>query len=536
MSVHRLKIESDSIAAVQVYPTWSGDVEYSRENDGVFFRAKPNGDFQFKKSEYTTIKGVPDCEKIDLFLEEKCDDVWIERWRGRFTTYDVKFNENKCLANVSPKTSDEFDCFLSNWEVEQVISGAGDPVSVYPFAGSYEVGQCCGQCFDVEPDPEVPVCATPANWCFDSTYQTGSSIECLPDIGFNLYVSCFHRIIGQGTPSVPPPYGTGWAHISGDDWWRCPDTDNDLGVGVFDQGRLFNDVLEYLADQTGCGLTVRSHFLGLNATHDAPPSNLAYTFATEFYQDLQIHQKSDIKRPDATNPAQSFVWKMSFKRLLEDRETIWQVFWTIDGTDLIIEHISYFEANTGVDVTTKNIKLEYGKQEGGAPNEETFRWADGDATFTLAQAGYPISYGNCGEGTTERKVNYFSNDVYYIRSTSNPEEIADAGFCLVATEVIDGKNTIIDSNDPMGWVQIHENLFQHNRFFAEGVLNDAPATFLSTRKTRKLEPFKITVCCGDNFNPADSIETLVGTSYVQKTTANYFAGVDTNLITIEANI
>lgn len=536
MSVHRLKIESDSIATVQVSPTWSGKVEYSRENEGVFFRAKPNGDFQFKGTEFTTIKNAPDCEKIDLFLEEKCDDAWVERWRGRFTTYDVKIDENKCLGTVSPNTSDEYDCFLLKWGEDHVVSSAGAVVDVYPFGGTYEVGQCCSECHDVEPPLDEPVCSVPANWCFlNPTYQDGSSTVC-GEPGFNQYVSCFHRIVGIGTAIDPPPYGTGWAFLSGLEWWRCPDDNNDLDTGVFDEGRMLNDVLELLADQTGCGLTVRSHFLGLNATHAAPPSNIAYTFATENYQALQLHQKSDIKRPDATNPAQSFVWKMNFKRLLEDFETMWQVYWKIDGTDLIVEHSSYFEANTGTDVTQKNIRLQYGKQEGGSPNEETFTWADGDATFTTAHSGYSIIYGQCGDGAKERKVNYFSNDVYYIRTVQNQEEIADNGFCLIATEVIDGKNVVKDNNDPLGWVQIHENLFQHNRFFAEGTLNDAPATFISTRKTRKLDPFKITACCGDNFSPEDSVETLVGTGVVQKATVDYFAGVDTNLITIEANI
>ena len=64
----------------------------------------------------------------------------------------------------------------------------------------------------------------------------------------------------------------------------------------------------------------------------------------------------------------------------------------------------------------------------------------------------------------------------------------------------------------------------------------AGTTFLSTKKTRKLEPFNMTVCCGDNFNPEDSIETLAGTSVVQKATVNYFAGTDSNIVTIDANI
>ena len=171
-----------------------------------------------------------------------------------------------------------------------------------------------------------------------------------------------------------------------------------------------------------------------------------------------------------------------------------------------------------------------------APNTETFTWADGSATFTETHRGWPIIYGDCGEGKQENKVNYFSNDVYYISTVANQEEIADAGFCLIATAVTDGVSVILDGNASLGWEQIHANLFQHNRYFEAGTMNDAADTFLSTRKTRKLEAFKLTVCCDDDFNPADTIETLVGTSQVQKATKSYFAGTDTNLVTIEANI
>ena len=530
MSVHRIKILSDSIPETVVFPTWSGEVELSRQDDGVFFRAKPNGDFQFKSAEYTTIKDAPDCEKVEIWLEEKCSDEWIERWRGKFTTYDVKFDENKCLAKVAPKTVDDYDCFLSAWSEDHVVSSASDVVTARPFPGVYAVGQCCSADYTGDP-PTDPVCPVPTNWCFMSNFYFETALF---GIVLKHATSCFHRVLGEGTLTDPPPYGSGWAHISGSHWWRCP---TEVVNPVFDQGRVFNDVLEYLVEQAGCTLTVKSHFLGINADHAAPPDNIAYDFATANYQALQLHQKSDVKRPFATDPAQSFVWKMSAKKLFEDLKTMWQLDWKIDGANLILEHISYFEAATGADVTTKNIKMDYGKREGGAPNIEKFFWMDGDATFSAEHAGLPISYGDCGDGTAERRLNYFSNDIFYIANTSNPEEIADAGFCLVATYDIDGETVVLDENVSLGWEQIHDNLHKHNRFFGDGEMNGvAGTTFLSTKKTRKLEPFNMTVCCGDNFNPEDSIETLAGTSVVQKATVNYFAGTDSNIVTIDANI
>lgn len=530
MSVHRWKIESDSIAAVVVNPTWSGEIDHALENDAVFFRAK-SGELKFQKEDYTTIKDAPDCELIEVYLEEKCDVTWNEKWRGTFTTYDCKFDENKCVARVTPKPKDDYGCIFENWEVEQVV-GFGVAIDVRPIGGIYDSGQqCCLVC--ITPPPSGALCAVPDDWCFQANYFQDS--VCPPD-GNQLWMSCFHRIVGVGTPSTPPPYGTGWTYLSGNDWWRCPDPE-ETELPVFDQGRDFNAVIEYLVDQLGCGLTVRSHFFGINATHTAPPTNDAYDFSDTNFQALQLHQKSDIKRPFATDPAQTFVWKMNLKKLLEDFRVMLNVFWTIDGTDMIIEHVSYFAETVGLDLTTSNIPIEYGKQEASAPNIENYKWMDNAATFTETHRGWPISYGDCGDGKKDNQVNYFSNDIFYISTVENQEEIADAGFCLIATQVVDGENVIVANNACLGWEQLHENLHKHRRFFAEGNMNDTPNTaFLSTIKTRKLNEFTVKVCCDDTFSLLDSIDTLAGEASVQKATFNYFAGQNAVMVKIDANV
>jgi len=537
MSVHRWKIESDSITAAIVTPTWDGRVENTLENDAIFFRAKV-GELKFQKADYTTIKGAPDCELISVYLEEQCGVTWSEVWRGTFTTYDVSFNENQCLAKVSARPVDAYDCIYANWEDEIVVYDASPTiVSARPVGGTYEGGQeCCTACLDGESSlpPTDPVCAVPADYCFQSNYFQS---YCSDEVPFRdeFWMTCFHRFVGVGTPTVPPPYGTGWTYLSGNDWWTCPGIGETEGA-TFDQGRWFNDVLEYIVDQLGCTLTVRSHFFGINATHAAAPSNAAYTFADTYLRALQLHQKSDIKRP-FVDPAFSFVWKMSTKRLFEDLRRMFNVFFIVDGTDLIIEHCSYFASVVGIDLTQRNLELEYGKVDAGAPNIETFRWADREATFSLEHRGYPISYGDCGTGKQETQINYFSNDVYYISTVENQEEIADAGFCLIATEPLDGENIVMDNNNPLGWMALHENLHKDRRYFLEGTMNGTPATaFISTIKTRKLKEFSVKVCCDDAFNLTDTITTLAGDASIQKATYSYFQGTDSKMVKIDANI
>lgn len=536
MSVHRIKVESTSIVATIVTPTWDGEVEYALERDAVFFRSKV-GEFKFQGDDYTIIKEAPDCELIEIYLEEKCGVTWSEVWRGSFTTYDVSFNLNKCTAKVTPKTIDEYQCLFDNWETDYVVADVFSIplVTVTPFAGNYEVGECCYVCFEIPPDPSLSNCTDPPDYCFSGTFESPETPVLYCPYGQFYFSSCYHRIVGTGTAIDPPPYNGGWTYLSGNDWWRCPDV-GEIEAYPFTHGRMLNDVIEYLSDQI-CELTVRSHFFGINATHAAAPTNDAYAFADANFQAIQLHQKSDIKRPFDSDEAQSFVWKMNLKKLLEDLRVMMNVYWVVDGTDLIIEHSSYFDAAVGLDLTEQNIALEYGKTEGAAPNVEEFLWADASATFTTAHKGYPISYGECGEGKKKNQVNYFSNDVNYISTVKNQEEIADSGYCLIATEEVDGISIMIDGNNPLGWVALHENLHKDRRYFMEGNMNDTPATaFISTIKTRKLKEFTTKICCDEAFNLTDTIDTLAGEASVQKATFKYFAGTDAKHVTIEANI
>lgn len=528
-SIVRWTLESDSVAPVQVFPTWSGQIDSERVNDGVYFRDKLSGEIRFANDDYGLVKTIPDCELITIYVEELCVDNWLERWRGTFTTYDVNFDETLCRANVAPKPLDNYVCLLESWDTVRVVTSAGSIVTARPFGGTYVVGtsQCCADCLATPPDPDTPVCSVPTGWCFLENKETPA--PCPP--GETRWVSCFHRITGTGTTLTPPPYGTGWTLLSGTTWWRCPG-DADIAFSPLDQGRWLNDILDYLALNLTCPLTVRSHFFGLNATHDAPPTNDAYTFADTYCQALQVHQKSDVKRPDSTNPAQTFVWKMTVKKLLEDFQNMFNLFFIIDGDDLIIEHITYFEAVEWLDVTNQNIPLSYEKKDNGAPTKEIFKFVDSDATFPAPFAAQPILYGNCGEGTKETKLNYFSNDVAYIRDTENQEEIADSNFVMVCTEAVGANNAIMENNEPMGWERLHDALHRDRRFFADGTMNGSASTFDSTIKTRKLTPFSVSLCCTDTIDPTGYVTTAIGQATVDKITRNYF----TDKVTIEANV
>ena len=531
MSVIRLYIESVSVSATQVFPDWSGILDSEREEGQIFFRDKISGELRFTKTEYTLIKDVPDCERIEVYMEEYCEAAWIERWRGYFTTYDVKFNESKCIATVTPKIMDVYECFTGKLKDKNDTAYYATTRIVSSLGELYQIAGCCIDTIAItDPTPTTAVCAVPANYCFDHNTR-----DDYPDTAESIITSCFHRIVADGVSGVvPPPFGTGWTLLSGIQWWRCPDTSENT-LGALKYGRLFKDVLTRFAD-IGCGFTVRSHFFGLNDTHTAPPSNDAYTFANDYLQTLMIHQKSDVKRPTATNQASVLVWNMTWEDILNDLRTMFNVYWYMpDASTLILEHLSYFSSTAGLDLSASNIVIDYGKREDAAPNKETFHWAD-DAKFTAEHAGLPILYGECGTGTKERRVKLFSNDLYYIKGTENQAEVSDTGFCLVSTFLYNSKYYVQEYNEPLGWERLHDKLHRHGRFFVDGTMNGAPETFLSTVKTRDMESFKVNQCCFDAFDPSNYITTAAGQIEVKRVQRDYFSGKENNVLTIEAAI
>lgn len=539
MSAIRVFIESSTITNTQVFPVFGKDnsFEQTRQEDQVYFLTEWP-ELTFKNADYTLVKTAGGCEEITVIFEEQCNGTWIERHRGTFTDYDEKVDENKCRATVQPKTEDDYTCILESWDLEKVVFTAGLQISTQAVQGTYQAptALCCQDCYAPGVVPSLPICAVPANYCWTGTnFDDGiNPIEC-GNFTDHRYRSCFHRVLGVGTPSLPPTYGPvgSWAHISGNDWWRCP-TLEELSTGLFEHGRLFEDVLTYLVGQQFCGLTVRSHFFDINATHAAPPGNTPYTYATEFLQKMTIHQKSDVKRPFADDPAESGVWKMTLKKLLDDLRTIFNVYWKIDGTDLIIEHITYFAASLGLDLSAKDLILKYGKVDTGAPKTEYFFWQDRAGWFA-AFGGEPISY-DCGGKGVERQVNLFDTDIQYIRNSANAENVTDANFVLIANLIDTFKYYVIDNNEPLGFVSLHENLHRDYRYFIDGTMNGDPTTFNSTRKTRGLEPFKLDVCCDDAFNPENDITTSIGLVSPQKVSINYARGKNAKQLTITANI
>lgn len=531
MAKVRWKIQSASIAETTVVPVWDGRFSYKKDRNEVYYVHEPTNDISLKGDDFDLVNDLTDeCEKITITAERYCGGAWATYWQGFFAKFNCRFDYGgikvrQCLLEAKPTKEDKLDCLLKNWQADVNIYSASVEITANPFEGTYEIytGVDCNFCTG---DSPPAICNTiDDTWCmetevlsFEDDYPGGWPC----DPGESLITRMFHRIIGVGTPTVPPPYDSGWTHLSGNDWWRCPgdlDTSNQI-IAPMTHGRLFNDVIELLVDEMDCGLTVRSHFFGINATHTAAPSNIAYDFSTAYCQDITIHRKSDVKRPQATNPAKSDVWVMKLKDLLDDFKKIFNVFWKIDGNDLIIEHISYFEAAAGADYSDKPMPLQL-KFEDDTPKKELFYWQD--KNIPGAFNAFPIVY-DCGNGEKEYQSALFSTDVTGIQDEANQEAVQDAGWVLISCRVSGGEyyaNTVTDEvNGAFRWVNLHTNLHKYNRPFGSGLMNGEVTTFLTVQKLKQQPEFAVGLCCNEGFDPTEYITTLLGQGQIQTATEN----------------
>lgn len=499
-----------------VNAVWSGEFSFKIERDRVYHQHDMKGELVLTGADFNLINDLTDdCERIAVTVETYCAGAWVEyEWAGYFTKFDCKFDFGRCTVSAKVKTDDKYNCLALEWNEEiNMYGGTGATIVTRAFAGTYEAGKgCCQYCnptFTLAPCNDFSVTA----YCEEYTTATQpTSGYCA---GQYLIQTCYHRVVGVGTPTTPPPYGSGWTYISGNNWWRCPSF-SEISLGVLSHGRRFDAVLEYLVAQTGCGLTVRSHFFGISATHASPPSNDAYDYATDNYQNLTVHQKSDVKRPDATNASLSFIWKMKLKDLLADLQTMFNVWWKIDGSDLILEHISYFSQSAGANYTTRTMPLVW-EYDAEIPKKEKFVWSDIECSTIFE--GDPIIY-DCGNGDVERKVSLFSTDVAFIRDEANQDKISDENFVLVSNKLDGSDYWINESNESLGWQNLHDKLHRHYRPFPTGTMNGEAATFLSTQKIQKQPSFTVGLCCDDTFDPTKYITTQLGNGSVREATRN----------------
>lgn len=541
------------------YPANSSlEFAWKKEKGQVFYRLDLNtslnivGD-EFKKF-YALDRGQYRGEKIGLEIKRKCGDSYNPFWTGFFALIDGNFDVSRCKLEIKPRIDDVYTPFIEDWEKEKdFIGGEGAPkaYTLSLIEGSFEYTDCTTtlRIEDSDPPPAPSMFSNcvpndyPATWQFVKYEIEKRGIPGEEESVWSKKYF-YSRIITTtqcdgGNPVMP--FGDGWIMISNNcpnstTWARPINLSNNLDLTKLNNGRKLKDVLQYATN-----LLVTSNFFSIN-NDNSNPNNAAYEYALKYLNDLHIYQKSDVRRlsPKAADDtdlvyqnATKAIYKL--KDLLDSLRTIFNVFWYIDNSKLIIEHISYFQNNYMLDMTKESLKhrirgfhkYQYKKEE--LPITEKFKWMedsdiDGDFDAPSIKYNKVFSYDKEDGKNTEYSTKSITTNIEFI--SLNKDKISDAGFVIAAVKngsIIASKGVISGTykiNAPLCFANLLDALHRHDRPQINGNMNNSDTRFETARKIRKQDPISIEICCTDlsEFDPKDLVKTQLGWGEVETAT------------------
>lgn len=482
-------------------------------------------------------------------------------------TPNVQVNEVDCAITARIDNDTLLECFLNSWGEEfNMLSIATAKISVNTFIGEIETAEC-----------------STAGAVFMTLYTAGPPDDCLadPGDGWALLSWAILGVSGDfvsesvwvrevvtwpcdgATPEAPP--GDGWL-LSEDNcgatsdavWARPPQLvpvsfEFDAGEEVYNQVNALPGggnieisnavpISEIFESFMPCGLTVVSNFFNINPSGPSP-ANDEYASAAINLENVAIYQKSDVRIPGAAQGAT--IGLMSIQQLLLLLRHQFDARFRIIGTELRLEHSTYFEAADGLDLSAPPYAqivaahLRYGYDDSRLARAE--RWAFTENT-SRAFAGRPIRYESCVPSGSQDEITYpldkVNNDIGFI--TANPDLVSDDGFVFVnaienggnyyfSSEQVIGGPAGISLNGHMSIPNLQDRYHRNNRLLINGVMNGSPVAFNSAIPRKTQEEFVIILSRAtyhSSFSPYDKITTVMGVGIVQSARYN---GADCSL-------
>lgn len=507
---HRLSVRGEMLIGCNALPKNEWDVD-EPGNPWASFILMDNGCYIFQVS-------------VDIY----CAGSWVEWWVGEFSTTEWRINLDKKYVIVKPKTSEfslvdwAIECLKKNWTATVNIYDIPELIEVKPYTDQYDIFEYQADytmpCSEVTP-PDVP------DFCFDEVVETQMPV-------FSTCTFFYHRLVKAGTceggSPVPPDLVSDWYLFDGSCpgtplYWKCP-ADSHLAA-TYQYGRLFGDVMQYLLDQSGCGLQVQSDFFNINPQGDAP-DNRAYQAALLYLQNLVLFQKSDIKRFDATNKSAKPVWVIKIKEVLDDLWIMFKVKARIEGDILRLEHVSFYEAQPGNDYTNEYYTRELQRDNIDTPRLTRFYFRDEQCSDYFK--GLPIEI-YCGEGEVDARCTVFYTDLAFATDADNAESVADEGWFLMATNLVGDTYRCIEDNRPLSFTELHANYHTYE-MAGVGKINGEEVVPDSILRTRKQPPFSVKKCCDDEWDVERLITTRLGQGEIENADLN----LSTNELTLTA--
>lgn len=463
----------------------------------------------------------------------------------RIGSQNVRWDISNCRAYATIDPSGGWYCAKENWEAEIDVLN-NKKVTVQPFIGTLETLDC------TDTDSVYSLRFISSCLTAPTAAWTVNRNQCELIISTYHYTTTYVRekaTIDCVSGSAVAPPGDGWTLLTDNCptnsvWVRAPQTiiDNaastivedesydiyyDVVGGTFteiDNGVLLSDVLK---NNLNCsGLTVKSDFFGINADATYPSGNV-YTEALENLQDVIIWQKSDVKRPTATENASQGAW--TYAKLLSSLREQFNVRWRIASGVFRLEHVSYFSSAQGMDLTSggnataiAGLHAYSVNQSNVARTERWFFMEDATVPFS----GTPIYYSDCvpydAQEELPHDIGQVNNDIGYIQAS--PDRVSDEGFVFAATyrNSVSGTYHLVTENSATGFGPIINghlsipNLLdvyhRHDRPLPAGVLNGSNVTFESTQRRKRQVELRVQMSNADFFawDESELVKTQIG--------------------------
>lgn len=568
-----------SVDGLDLEPSNIGDIgiaiELQRDFGAFQFVYSLSEKIEFGKTGYDIIINYGECQKIPLLIYEQCENIEYLIFEGYFTIRDAEIDPDLEIIKIEPKQDSQYKCVLDNIDREFNFLEEPDIVSA-----NFVTGSEIEWLFELADEDDIPF------W--------GTEVDCgtpfSPFLPFKLFAREKKVTFCNGQNPIPPT-GTGWqlfsntcqinnratwvrkplvfdpplvcsdfatstctpigctppvpASPNGEVWLKIKNltntaTNEEIGYWInlnsiqgefFDlnNGRNLVDVIEFALNKFCPNLTLQSNFLRqlVNPVTGQNPSKT---------QGLQLHAISDIKDPNASEPAT--VERITLKTLLEDIcVNRFNCFWRVDeGTQkLIIEHISDIFVYNNTDLTAIDSgkwlerKNKYLYDKSFTPIEEQFQTLDQGIDFT----GVPISYENgCASGVETYNSSTIFAEVKQI--VESPDEFQNEGVVLICPDSLipvgyttyssakseKGALTgIYEPNVAIGYANLQEAFWVDFRPFESGIMNDVFTSFNGV-KVRELDEIEVPWNCLFDFQPY-SLFTINASNEAELVSATY---------------
>lgn len=325
-------------------------------------------------------------------------------------------------------------------------------------------------------------------------------------------------------------------------YW-CSSQSNNV---TYTRNRTFKEVVEYVIDQLGCGITeVVSDFFEWNPIGDTPGYSAGINYVTggtNKLVNLLIAQKSDIISYNSSNPATKGL--ITFEKLEKIWSWMFNAYWFIDGNNrLRVEHVSWFNRNVAYNANAlphapfnvaKN-KWTYDKAK--MPKFEKFSFSEMMFSDFIGTAIYYDSIcvnQDSANNSLERFLDFLTTDLYAL--FLDPASANKIGFVLTANNIV-GSSYVIDqevgaistnliSNGHLSWANLHVAYHKYNRVLKQGYMNNILTTFVTVKQNKIQKDIVIKVCCGDIFNPLSQLyKTQLGNALLDSAEENTEQGI-----------